>query len=44
MKEARSNVSEKLAKMYDEVLNAYEESKDLEKISKILQNKLKYWT
>ncbi|KAG6737619.1 hypothetical protein POTOM_059147 [Populus tomentosa] len=36
VKEARTNVSEKLAKMYDEVLNAYEESKDLEKMLKDL--------
>ncbi|KAG6737625.1 hypothetical protein POTOM_059153 [Populus tomentosa] len=36
VKEARTNVSEKLAKMYDEVLNAYEESKDLEKVLKDL--------
>ncbi|KAG6737624.1 hypothetical protein POTOM_059152 [Populus tomentosa] len=36
VKEARTNVSEKLAKMYNEVLSAYEESKDLEKVLKDL--------
>ena len=40
MKEARSKVSEKLAKMHDEVLNAHEESKDLEKVLKDLTNKV----
>ncbi|KAG6752966.1 hypothetical protein POTOM_043008 [Populus tomentosa] len=36
VKEARSKVSEKLAKMHDGVLNAHEESKDLEKVLKDL--------
>ena len=40
MKEARSKVSEKLAKMHDEVLNAHEESKDLEKVLKDLTNEV----
>ncbi|XP_011043965.1 PREDICTED: structural maintenance of chromosomes protein 3 isoform X2 [Populus euphratica] len=36
VEEARSKVSEKSAKMYNDVLNAHEESKDLEKVLKDL--------